>query len=125
MTHFTTSKASGLIVSVPEAISFDYNLEDNVFRAYGRRQYEFDPIQLPFPCTFLGLSHELTDEQCKEVVPECSPQEAVFQNFYRYPFYNYNDGGSIGTAKESFSSLLLSLGLDPKESYAILVNDKK
>lgn len=128
MKAFTTNKASGLIVSVPhDAKDISIEKEDMYYKAEIWNLGAVGHLKKLPPGNWhiLGLSHELTEQEKGRIVEE-------FENglFEDYSGEEYNERIDLYpsfklTVSESFKSLLLSLGLDPKENYAILIHDKK
>ncbi len=69
---------------------------------------------------FISKADQLIEKEWKQIVPGCTAKEAVHSQFYRFPFYDYHNGGSIKTAKASGLSWIKSLGFDDPDCVAIL-----
>lgn len=121
-TPFTTTKASGLIVSVPEG-KFGVFVHFGALWTDSRYPGTFRKKLPKGEWIILGLSHELTEQEADKILPK---DEHGFYPDYSERSKNDRHGGFGYTSSiASLHSFLLSLGLDPKENYAILINDKK
>ena len=138
MTKFETSKCEGVMIKVPEQSGFHSTSNKGIG---GIPLFTYDPdintiegnwtdIRLPDGnWEYIGLSKELTEEQCDTIVHKGGLRTYKDYVYASVPHKRLDEVGLFNallemkfkTARESFNSLLQSLNLDLNKNYAIIL----
>lgn len=109
---FTTDKGTFLIVPIPsidtDEIIDKLYMADSCLMASTVSGNRFIIKYLPEGnYTIIGLSHELSEEQCQSIVDD-RKEENIFDDGSLYLYFDYNnyDKEYFNTARESLDSLL-------------------
>lgn len=124
-THTLPDGREILFVEVPEGTS-GYKLGDSCIYFDIKHGLDNELIALPDDCdyTIIGVSDQMSEEECAGVVqslpdPFSSSGHRNFKD-YTKTYSVTSDRYILLRAKESFASLLRSLGLDTTKRYCLL-----